>query len=48
MSTALQIRQCDVGGPNRPRAHVNRPRGGTLCVGVPKGDRPPRQRPPTP
>ena len=34
--------------PNHPSLHVGdcylprvRPRGGTLCVGVPKGDRPP-------
>jgi hypothetical protein len=36
-----------VGGDNRPRAHVNRPRGVTLCVGVPKGGPPTTSTSPT-
>src|SRR3954463_8567324 len=41
MNTHSQKRQNDdVGGTHRPRAHVNRPRGLTLCVGVPKGGPP--------
>jgi hypothetical protein len=48
MNIHSQKRQNDiVGGDNRPRAHVVRPRGGTLCVGVPKGGPPTTSTSPT-
>src|SRR5262245_46612309 len=48
MSIPCRKRQTDiVGDDNRPRAHVVRPRGRTLCVGSPKGDRPPTSTSPT-
>ena len=48
MNTLSQKRQIDnVGGDYRPRAHVTRPRGRTLCVGVPKGGPPTTSTSPT-